>query len=61
MSLDFCMLCLLFLIILEDDMSRWGMKKNFWYWVVLVFFLGLLIYLFVCLFLLLIDIFIILG
>lgn len=61
MSLDFCVLCLLFLIILEDDMSRWGMKKNFWYWVVLVFFLGLLIYLFVCLFLLLIDIFIILG
>ena len=45
MSLDFCVLCLLFPTILEDDMSRRGMKKNLWYWVALVPLLGQLIYL----------------
>lgn len=45
MSLDFCMLCLLFPTLLDDDMSRRGMKKNFWYWVALVPLLGPLIYL----------------
>jgi len=45
MSLDFCMLCLLFPTLLEDDMSRRGMEKNLWYWVALVPLLGPLIYL----------------
>ena len=45
MSLDFCMLCLLFPTLLDDDMSRRGMKKKFWYWVALVPLLGPLIYL----------------
>ncbi len=45
MSLDFCMLCLLFPTLLEDDMSRRGMEKNSWYWVALIPLLGPLIYL----------------
>ncbi|OZH55173.1 hypothetical protein AFK68_06280 [Hydrocoleum sp. CS-953] len=45
MSLDFCMLCLLFPTLLGDDMSRRGMEKNIWYWVALVPLLGPLIYL----------------
>ena len=45
MSLDFCMLCLLFPTLLEDDMSRRGMEKNIWYWVALIPLLGPLIYL----------------
>ena len=61
MSLDFCMLCLLFPTILEDDMSRRGMKKNLWYWVALVPLLGPLIYLSVRSPLLLTDISIISG
>lgn len=45
MSLDFCLLCLLFPTLLGDDMSRRGMKKFPWYWVALVPLLGPLIYL----------------
>lgn len=45
MSLDFCLLCLLFPTLLEDDMSRRGMKKSPWYWVALVPLLGPLVYL----------------
>ena len=39
------MLCLLFPTLLDDDMSRRGMKKNIWYWIALVPLLGPLIYL----------------
>ena len=45
MSLDFCILCLLFPTLLEDDMNRRGMEKNVWYWVGLFPLLGSLIYL----------------
>ena len=45
MSLDFCLLCLLFPTLLGDDMSRRGMKKSPWYWIALVPLLGPLIYL----------------
>ncbi len=45
MSLDFCLLCLLFPTLLEDDMNRRGMKKNLWYRVALVPLFGPLIYL----------------
>ncbi|NET40431.1 DUF2834 domain-containing protein [Okeania sp. SIO2B3] len=45
MSLDFCLLCLLFPTLLGDDMSRRGMKKYPWYWIALVPLLGPLIYL----------------
>ena len=45
MSLDFCLLCLLFPTLLGDDMSRRGMEKNIWYWVALIPLLGPLIYL----------------
>ena len=45
MSLDFCLLCLLFPSLLKDDMNRRGMEKNPWYWVALFPLLGPLIYL----------------
>jgi hypothetical protein len=46
MSLDFCMLCLLFSSLVGDDMVRRGMKNSFLYWVVtLLPLLGALIYL----------------
>ena len=45
MTLDFCMLCLLFPTLLENDMSRRGMGKNILYWVALFPLLGPLIYL----------------
>jgi hypothetical protein len=46
MSLDFCLLCLLFPIILKDDMARRGWQNSGIFWAVsLVPFLGAAIYL----------------
>lgn len=46
MSLDFCLLSLLFPAILGDDMARRGMKNTSLYWVVVLLpFLGALLYL----------------
>lgn len=46
MSLDFCLLCLLFPTLLGDDMSRRGIEKSWYYWIVaLVPLLGPLAYL----------------
>ncbi|PSF35146.1 DUF2834 domain-containing protein [Aphanothece hegewaldii CCALA 016] len=46
MSLDFCLLCLLFPILLKDDMIRRGLKNNVLFWLVsLVPLLGSAIYL----------------
>ena len=46
MSLDFCLLCLLFPVLLGDDLARRGMKNSPWFWAVaLVPLLGPLLYL----------------
>jgi hypothetical protein len=46
MSLDFCMLCLLFSALVRDDMARRGMKNPFLFWLVaLIPLFGALIYL----------------
>lgn len=46
MSLDFCLLCLIFPVLLKDDMARRGLKNNALFWVVaLVPLLGSSIYL----------------
>ncbi len=46
MSLDFCLLCLLFPVLLGDDMARRGMKNSPWFWAVaLIPLLGPLLYL----------------
>lgn len=46
MSLDFCLLCLLFPALLGDDMARRGMKNSSLFWVVaLVPLIGSLLYL----------------
>lgn len=46
MSLDFCLLCLLFPVLLKDDMARRGIKNNALFWLVaLVPLLGSSIYL----------------
>ncbi|GFE70616.1 hypothetical protein CFPU101_32260 [Chroococcus sp. FPU101] len=48
MSLDFCLLCLLFPILLKDDMERRGLKNESLFWLVsLVPLLGSAIYLMV--------------
>lgn len=48
MSLDFCLLCLLFPILLKDDMERRGLKNKSLFWLVsLVPLLGSAIYLMV--------------
>jgi len=46
MSLDFCLLCLLFPALLGDDLARRGLKDSPWFWAVaLVPLLGPLLYL----------------
>ncbi|MBE9129708.1 MULTISPECIES: DUF2834 domain-containing protein [unclassified Coleofasciculus] len=46
MSLDFCLLCLLFPALLGDDMARRGLKNSSWFWAVaLVPLVGSLLYL----------------
>ena len=46
MSLDFCLLCLLFLLLLPDDMARRGMEPNWlWFLVTLIPFIGPALYL----------------
>lgn len=46
MSLDFCLLCLLFPTLLGDDMERRGVKDSLWFWLVaLVPLVGPLLYL----------------
>ena len=46
MSLDFCLLCLLFSFLLGDDIARRSMKNSPWFWVLaLVPLLGPLLYL----------------
>jgi hypothetical protein len=46
MSLDFCLLCLLFPALLGDDMARRGLKNSPWFWgVALVPLAGPLLYL----------------
>ncbi|MGB7440217.1 MAG: DUF2834 domain-containing protein [Coleofasciculaceae cyanobacterium] len=46
MSLDFCLLCLLFPTLLGDDMARRGVKDSVWFWLVaLVPLVGPLLYL----------------
>ena len=46
MSLDFCLLCLLFPALLGDDMARRGVKDSPWFWLVaLVPLVGSLLYL----------------
>ena len=45
MSIDFCLLCLLFPAILKDDMKRRGVEVDKWFWLtVSVPLLGSLIY-----------------
>ncbi len=45
MSLDFCLLCLLFPAILKDDLKRRGVEQNGYYWLaVLLPLLGTLVY-----------------
>lgn len=45
MSLDFCLLCLLFLDILQDDMERRGIKQNHFFWLAgLIPLFGALVY-----------------
>lgn len=46
MSLDFCLLCLLFPALLGDDLARRGIEKPQWFWpVALIPLLGPLVYL----------------
>lgn len=46
MSLDFCLLCLLFPALLGDDLTRRGLKDSPWFWVVVLLpLLGPLLYL----------------
>lgn len=46
MSLDFCLLCLLFPALLGDDMARRGLKNSQWLWIVaLIPLIGPLLYL----------------
>jgi hypothetical protein len=46
MSLDFCLLCLLFPLILPDDLARRGLTNRSWFWAVsLVPLLGAAVYL----------------